>query len=40
MMAMVDEAEYKRRQYPPGPKVSKRAFGKDRRLPMTNSWAE
>ena len=40
VIAMVDEAEYKRRQYPPGPKVSKRAFGKDRRLPMTNSWAE
>ncbi len=40
VIAMVDKAEYKRRQYPPGPKVSKRAFGKDRRLPMTNSWAE
>ena len=40
VIAMVDRAEYKRRQYPPGPKVSKRAFGKDRRLPMTNSWAE
>ena len=40
VIAMVDEAEYKRRQYPPGPKVSKRAFGNDRRLPMTNSWAE
>ncbi|MEY4498336.1 MAG: hypothetical protein RJA40_441 [Actinomycetota bacterium] len=40
VIAMVDKAEYKRRQYPPGPKVSKRAFGKDRRLPMTNSWKE
>ncbi len=30
VIAMVDKAEYKRRQYPPGPKVSKRAFGKDR----------
>jgi len=40
VIAMVDKAEYKRRQYPPGPKVSKRAFGKDRRLPMTNSWSE
>jgi NAD+ synthase (glutamine-hydrolysing) len=40
VIAMVDKAEFKRRQYPPGPKVSKRAFGKDRRLPMTNSWSE
>jgi NAD+ synthase (glutamine-hydrolysing) len=40
VIAMVDKAEYKRRQYPPGPKVSKRAFGKDRRLPMTNGWSE
>lgn len=40
VIAMVDKAEYKRRQYPPGPKVSKRAFGKDRRLPMTSRWAE
>ena len=40
VIAMVDRAEYKRRQYPPGTKVSKRAFGKDRRLPMTNGWSE
>jgi NAD+ synthase (glutamine-hydrolysing) len=40
VIAMVDKAEYKRRQYPPGPKVSKRAFGKDRRLPMTSRWQE
>ena len=40
VIAMVDKAEYKRRQYPPGTKVSKRAFGKDRRLPMTSSWRE
>ena len=40
VIAMVDKAEYKRRQYPPGTKVSKRAFGKDRRLPMTNLWSE
>ena len=40
VIAMVDKAEYKRRQYPPGTKVSKRAFGKDRRLPMTSSWQE
>ena len=40
VISMVDKAEYKRRQYPPGTKVSKRAFGKDRRLPMTNLWSE
>lgn len=40
VIAMVDRAEYKRRQYPPGPKVSSRAFGKDRRLPITNRWNE
>lgn len=37
---MVDRAEYKRRQYPPGPKISRRAFGKDRRLPITSGWRE
>ena len=37
---MVDRAEYKRRQYPPGPKVSGRAFGTDRRLPITSHWTE
>ena len=40
VITMVDRAEYKRRQYPPGTKVSKRAFGKDRRLPMTSKWRE
>ena len=35
---MVDLAEYKRRQSPPGIKISPRAFGKDRRLPITNGW--
>lgn len=35
---MVDMAEYKRRQSPPGIKISPRAFGKDRRLPITNRW--
>ena len=40
VIAMVDKAEYKRRQYPPGTKVSGRAFGKDRRLPMTSRWNE
>ena len=40
VITMVDRAEYKRRQYPPGPKVSSIAFGKDRRLPMTSRWKE
>ena len=40
VIGMVDRAEYKRRQYPPGTKVSRRAFGKDRRLPMTSTWRE
>ncbi len=39
-ISLVDKAEYKRRQYPPGTKVSVRAFGKDRRLPMTSRWNE
>jgi NAD+ synthase (glutamine-hydrolysing) len=37
---LVDKAEFKRRQYPPGTKVSARAFGKDRRLPMTSGWSQ
>ena len=40
ILRMTDAAEYKRRQYPPGTKVSRRAFGRDRRLPMTNRWQE
>jgi NAD+ synthase (glutamine-hydrolysing) len=40
VIGLVDKAEYKRRQYPPGTKVSVRAFGKDRRLPMTSKWRE
>ena len=40
VITMVDRAEYKRRQYPPGTKVSSRAFGKDRRLPITSRWNE
>ena len=40
VIGLVDKAEYKRRQYPPGTKVSARAFGKDRRLPMTSRWSE
>jgi NAD+ synthase (glutamine-hydrolysing) len=38
VLSMVDAAEWKRRQYPPGPKVSIRAFGRDRRLPITSAW--
>ena len=40
VISLVDKAEYKRRQYPPGTKVSGRAFGKDRRLPMTSGWSQ
>ena len=36
---LVDRTEYKRRQAPPGVRVSPKAFGKDRRLPITNGWA-
>jgi NAD+ synthase (glutamine-hydrolysing) len=39
VLRMVDRAEYKRRQTPPGVKISPRAFGKDRRLPITNRWS-
>ncbi|MFD7702534.1 NAD+ synthase [Streptomyces caelestis] len=39
-LRMVDRAEYKRRQYPPGTKISPKGFGKDRRLPVTNGWRE
>jgi NAD+ synthase (glutamine-hydrolysing) len=35
---LVDRSEYKRRQAPPGIRVSAKAFGKDRRLPITNRW--
>jgi NAD+ synthase (glutamine-hydrolysing) len=37
---LVDAAEYKRRQYPPGTKITLKAFGRDRRLPITNRWRE
>ncbi|HVL90945.1 MAG TPA: NAD+ synthase [Actinomycetota bacterium] len=37
---MVDTAEYKRRQAPPGIKITARAFGRDRRLPITNGYRE
>lgn len=40
VVRMVDRAEYKRRQYPPGTKITFKAFGRDRRLPMTNGWRE
>ncbi|HEY2299043.1 MAG TPA: NAD+ synthase [Jatrophihabitans sp.] len=37
---LVDHAEWKRRQYPPGSKISHKNFGRDRRLPITNRWVE
>jgi NAD+ synthase (glutamine-hydrolysing) len=37
---LVDGAEWKRRQYPPGSKISFKSFGRDRRLPITNRWRE
>lgn len=40
VVRMVDRAEYKRRQSAPGPKISPKAFGRDRRLPITSGWRE
>ena len=40
VIRLVDQAEYKRRQYPPGPKITQKNFGRDRRLPITNAWRE
>ncbi|XVQ13576.1 NAD+ synthase [Spirillospora sp. CA-255316] len=40
VIRLVDLAEYKRRQYPPGPKITQKNFGRDRRLPITNRWRE
>lgn len=40
VVAMVDRNEYKRRQAPPGVKITPKAFGKDRRLPITNAFRE
>lgn len=40
VLALVDRAEWKRRQYPLGPKVTALAFGRDRRLPITTRWRE
>jgi NAD+ synthase (glutamine-hydrolysing) len=38
VIALVDRAEYKRRQAPPGIKITTRAFGRDRRVPITNRY--
>jgi NAD+ synthase (glutamine-hydrolysing) len=38
IVRLVDLNEYKRRQAPPGPKITSKAFGKDRRLPITNRY--
>ena len=40
VVALVDRAEWKRRQFAPGPKISRLAFGRDRRLPITSRWRE
>jgi NAD+ synthase (glutamine-hydrolysing) len=40
VIQLVDRAEWKRRQFAPGPKISALAFGKDRRLPITSRWRE
>jgi NAD+ synthase (glutamine-hydrolysing) len=40
VIRLVDAAEYKRRQYPPGPKITPKNFGRDRRLPITSRWRE
>ena len=40
VLSLVDRAEWKRRQYPVGPKVTALAFGRDRRLPITTRWRE
>jgi NAD+ synthase (glutamine-hydrolysing) len=39
-LSMIERAEYKRRQSPPGPRITERAFGKDWRLPITNGYKE
>ncbi|MGZ4138028.1 MAG: NAD(+) synthase, partial [Actinomycetota bacterium] len=38
VVTMIDRAEYKRRQAPPGVKITPKAFGRDRRLPITNRY--
>ena len=40
VVAMVDKSEYKRRQSPPGIRITPKAFGKDRRMPITNRFRE
>jgi NAD+ synthase (glutamine-hydrolysing) len=40
IIGKVDAAEYKRRQYPIGTKITSRAFGRDRRMPITNRWRQ
>jgi NAD+ synthase (glutamine-hydrolysing) len=40
IITMVDRSEYKRRQAPPGVKITERAFGRDRRLPITNGYKD
>ena len=37
-VALIDRAEYKRRQAPPGVRLRPKAFGRDRRTPITNRW--
>jgi NAD+ synthase (glutamine-hydrolysing) len=39
VIGMIDRAEYKRRQAPPGVKITPKAFGRDRRLPITNRYS-
>ena len=38
VVRLVDRAEYKRRQAPPGVRLRPKAFGRDRRTPITNRW--
>lgn len=40
VLRLVDRAEYKRRQFAPGTKISLKSFGRDRRLPITSRWRE
>jgi len=40
VLRLVDKAEYKRRQFAPGTKISLKSFGRDRRLPITSRWQE
>jgi len=39
VVELVDRSEYKRRQAPPGVKITPRAFGRDRRMPITNRYS-